>query len=234
MFAVLGLDFEATDKDPTRAHIIQVGAALRFSSANWPGTLTWSQLVATKETISQFVQTLTGIKSVEGEEELPKVLKALEVWFCAIIAKVRTKTHVRCILVTYNGTSYDLPLLAKSLHQHGSDLETWFRNMGLVGHMDMLGCVKQHDFYESYTLEAMHKQVYGKGYDAHDAANDAAATVALFFDLGLRCEHAAGIKAVLTDVERALETQNGVVRNPARREQQLAKMGAFEFHVRAV
>lgn len=237
MFAVLALDLEATGKDPKEASIIQIGASLNLvdeQRQRVPGTAKFSQRVSTKATISAFVQQLTGIVSVVGEEELPKVLQSFAAWFNQLVTPIRKRTNVQCILVTYNGTSYDLPLLAKSLREHGSDLQTWFNNMGIVGHVDMLSCVKQHNFYESYSLTAMHKHVYGKEYDAHDAGNDAAATGALLIDLHVPCEFAAGINAVLTDVERALETQEGVRHNPARNEISVAEIGHFQFHVRAV
>lgn len=206
---LIAFDLETTGKHTT-SDPIQLGACAEpFGQGPKMPVMLWSRLIHTQEKLTPEIRKLTGIDSVKEAQPLLEVLASFKRWVARINPGKRPVT-----LVSYNGTLYDLPVLANALRKHGSSLESLFKDLNVVGHMDLLRMVRMARFCESYTLVSVYEDVFKSSFVAHNASNDAMATLKLYHNLVPNHELAAGVDAVLGDVWRAMQSRAGVYQTP--------------------
>ena len=221
-----GLDFETTGTSDTD-EITQLGVAMSASGSE--GTVTFSQHVHTSKFISPLVQRLTNITNQDVASAKP--FRDVVVNFVQTFNSVAELLAPRAarVLVTYNGTNFDLRFLARALKNCKWTLEEFFAECKITAHVDLLVHVKQ-TFRSSNALGAVYFEHFRESFDAHDAGKDAAATVKLAVAMQISATLATNVRAVLADVHR--HGVKGVYKPVSDRSRFLATHRGFEFNLR--
>ena len=229
-----GLDFETTGTSDTD-EITQLGVAMsaggsaKRSAKGGEGTVTFSQHVHTTRFISPLVERLTGITNQDVASAKPfKDVLANFVKTFNSLAEVLAP-HAARVLVTYNGTNFDLRFLARALKSCKWTLEEFFAECKITAHVDLLVHVRQ-TFRSSNALGAVYFEHFNETFDAHDAGKDAAATVRLAVAMQIPLTLATNIRAVLADVHR--HGVKGVYKPFSDRSRFLETRRGFEFNLR--
>ena len=222
-----GLDFETTGTSDTD-EITQLGVAMSAGGSEG-GTVTFAQHVHTSKFISPLVQRLTGITNQDVASAKP--FKDVVVNFVQTFNSVAELLAPRAarVLVTYNGTNFDLRFLARALKNCKWTLEEFFAECKITAHVDLLVHVKQ-TFRSSNALGAVYFEHFRESFDAHDAGKDAAATVKLAVAMQISATLATNVRAVLADVHR--HGVKGVYKPVSDRSRCLATHRGFEFNLR--
>lgn len=194
MTRLICVDLETTGTDPKTCEVVQVGGVEVDTSVDddWSSTTTKAMLCSVHEPIPEEATAVHGITDddVEGRRTFGEVAKSVVEWL-----------DTADIVVTFNGSTYDLPIIANSLHPKVAvgwrpvnhiDVYRLWQYLRRVNTAKAPSAV-DHEFPASAmtgSLTAAHCWCLGRDFgDAHDALADCLATLDVLWTM------TAGIEA---------------------------------------
>ena len=212
----LALDFETTGLKFMEDNITQVGLVFcpgqvvesgEFvpddpCEANW---LSFSTFVFGLKEIPLEVQLKTSIKPEDVRQAPPmaEVLQMITAWLSA------STGDTDLVLVTHNGTKFDLRFLARALFTCGYNVQRWLNQHNIVGHADILRIIPAQTSFPSNALGQMHLRVCGEDFaDAHTALADCLATLRTLLKFKRDMSHSIqALPTMLNDLVRDCQLQ---------------------------
>jgi len=164
---LVGFDTETNGKDPKIAEILQIGA-ITTDSVEWDLNILFNQKsYPTSGKIEQEASTVHGIYLADLKFQPSDAISSTT--FIATLISMQ-EAGLDLMMVTYNGETYDMPILAR----YGFDLD--------IPHIDVYRIVQRTQalFKHGLKLGNVHEGVFQEPLDgAHDAIPDVAATLRL-------------------------------------------------------
>lgn len=164
---LVGFDLETNGKDPLVAEILQLGA-ITTDSEEWDLNILFNQKsFPTSGKIEEEASFVHGIYLQDLVYQPSDAISATT--FIAALISMR-EAGLNLMMVTYNGETYDLPILKR----YGFDLD--------IPHIDVYRIVQRTPalFKHGLKLGDVHEGVFQEPLDgAHDAIPDVAATLRL-------------------------------------------------------
>lgn len=164
MKLLVGIDTETTTAHPETAELLQIGAAAFHVDT---GVINVIMNALCRPTSNEIPEDASNIHGIYMEQLIYKPYDQMVAWQLGLMLKDIVSETTPC-LVTYNGESFDLPIL----HRYGILTD--------IPHIDVYRIVQRQLWPHGLKLTEVYESYVGQELDeAHDAVPDILATIAI-------------------------------------------------------